>query len=238
MDKPIITVITPTTGKDSLKKLINSLDNQSVPFVHILLWDDKREGAYLYPDPKTFVVADPFKVEISREGAVRYSIVVPGNFVKGSASGSALRAIGLMAANTEYVTFADDDVWYDLNHLENMLSVIQSEKKEWVYCRRKIWTAKGEYLGEDHFESVGSGSSRKVPYEMVDNNTMMFSRRFGTSGACLYRETTEYNDDRLMYTFLKEYAGEPAKSEAVTVNQVCPARLEQMFRQNCTKRSK
>jgi len=38
-----------------------------------------------------------------------------------------------------------------------------------------------------------------------------------------------------MYSFLKKYAGEPARTEKATVNQVCPERLEKMFRQYCTK---
>jgi hypothetical protein len=70
---------------------------------------------------------------------------------------------------------------------------------------------------------------------MVDNNGMIFHRRLGSSGAVLYRETSEYNDDRLFYAFLKQHGGQPGKSEMATVNQICPSRLEQMFRENCTK---
>jgi len=68
---------------------------------------------------------------------------------------------------------------------------------------------------------------------MVDNNTMIFTRRFGTSGAVVYRETKDYNDDRLMYAFLKEHAGEPGKIKEATVNQICPKKLEAMFREYC-----
>jgi hypothetical protein len=38
-----------------------------------------------------------------------------------------------------------------------------------------------------------------------------------------------------MYNFLMKYAFEPAKSELVTVNQVCPDRLVEFFSTNCTK---
>jgi hypothetical protein len=68
---------------------------------------------------------------------------------------------------------------------------------------------------------------------MADNNTMIFSRRFGSSGAVIYRETTDYNDDRMMYAFLKKHAGEPGRLEEATVNQICPEKLEKMFRRYC-----
>jgi len=64
---------------------------------------------------------------------------------------------------------------------------------------------------------------------------MMFRRRFGSSAAPLYREVSEYCDDRLMYEFLKTYAGEPGKTNLATINQICPDKLVDFFRNNCTK---
>ena len=235
MNIPQVSVITPTTGKDSLLNLFESLEIQTVPYVHILLWDDKRSDKYLYPDSETLKVKSPHNVIALHDNSVRYSIVIPGSMVQGQACGSALRAIGLMAVNTPFVTFADDDVWYDSNHLENLLATVKD--KQWAYCRRKVWVDAKECLGVDNFESVGDDKSRKVPYEMVDNNCMIFSRRFGSSAAVIYRETVEYNDDRLMYSFLKNHAGEPGRTTLPTVNQICPKRLEAMFRENCSRRS-
>ena len=230
-ENPLITVITPTTGKHSLYKLNASLERQSVPWVHILLWDDKREGDFLYPDPVSKKVREP--LNIATNSGERYSIVIPGSFIKGKAAGSALRSIGLMAANTPYIMFADDDVWYEPDHFKTLLKAV--EGKQWAFGVRKVWTEEDEYLGEDHFESVGNGPERQVPYILVDNNTMIVSRRFGTSASCLYRETEDYNDDRLMTEFLYKHAGQPGRAMEATVNQVCPKRLEGMFKKHCTK---
>jgi glycosyltransferase involved in cell wall biosynthesis len=215
-----VTVITPTIGKSSLGRLIESLESQSVPYVQILLWDDKKAPNFIRPLQNT-------------QNGVRYSIDIPGSFVKGDAFGSSLRSVGLMAANTPFVVFADDDVWFENNHLESMLDALKKNNAKWGFSVRKVWTNLGECIGEDRFESVGDSPSRIVPYEMVDNNVMMFHRKFGASAACLYRETENYNDDRLMYAFLKKYAGEPARTGKATVNQVCPERLEKMFRRYC-----
>ena len=241
--KAKISIITPTTGKSGLWKLLESVENQTVPFAHILLWDWKREGDFLYPNNQTMKAMIPKDTDLNvtqqegiHGGSYRYSVIVPGSFIQGRAYGSALRAVGLMLAQTPYVTFADDDCWYEKNHLENLLQAVQN--KQWAYCKRKVWknTEKGlEYIGIDNFESVGDSPSRKVSYEMVDNNCMIFSRRFGTSGAVLYRETEDYNDDRLFYAFLKQHAGQPGKTEMATVNQVCPRRLEKMFDELCER---
>jgi len=223
----IISIITPTTGKKSLYRLINSIRNQKVSYEHILLWDDKREDDF-YRLNKEIDAKSPYDMEDNNT----YSLVLKGNCVLGQASGSALRAVGLMAAKGDYVAFADDDVWYDDDHFRNILPLLDS--KEWAYCRRKIYGQNKGYIGIDNFESVGNSLDRKVPYEMVDNNCMIFNRRFGVSGACLYRETREYNDDRLFYSFLKQYAGEPGVTLKPTVNQICPERLEPMFMKYCS----
>jgi hypothetical protein len=213
---PLITVITPTTGKPSLDRLRESLRAQKTPYVHLLLWDDVR-------DEKAGSVS-------AYEDASTQCLSLKGRMVQGRAAGSALRAVGLMAANTEYVTFADDDVWFDENHLSSLVEAING--KNWAFCLRKIYSPAGEYIGVDRFESVGDAG--KLSYQMVDNNTNMFRRAFGVAAAHLYRETRDYNDDRLMYAFLRQFAGESGRTDRATVNQTCPARLEPFFRKNCS----
>jgi len=221
-----VTVITPTTGKETLNKLVKSLTDQigDISIEHILLWDDTRdemsESSSMYNSHV--------------KNYTSYSIILPGKFVFGDASGSALRAVGMMAARGDYVTFADDDVWFEKEHLLTLLKGVEDAKSSWGYCRRMIWHD-GKTIGIDEFESVGNEPCRKVPYEMVDNNSMIFVRRFATSAACLYRETTDYNDDRLMYKFLKDYAGAPAIVKNVSVHQICPDNLVEFFKIYCIK---
>jgi len=233
MNDAILTIITPTTGKKSLFKLIDSLKGQSVPFIHLLLWDDVRHDDFLYWGPKTNKAKSPFDLELEEENRIINSIVIKGNLVQGKANGSALRGVGLMAANTKYVTFADSDVWFEKNHLESLVEAIKG--KEWAYGVRKIWTDDGEYLGEDRFESIGDES--KLPYQLIDNSSLIVTREFASAAAVIYRETKEYNDDRLMYAFLKKHAGKAGRTNMATCNQVCPKRLEEFFRRNCTNDS-
>ena len=165
------------------------------------------------------------------DDADTYSIVIPGRFIQSSAAGSALRAVGLMAAQGDYVTFADSDVWYEPGHLKHLLGLVHD--CDWAFCRRRIWKSDGSYLGVDNFESVGESPDRQVDYVLVDNNTMIFARHLGVAGAAMYRQTTEYNDDRLMTRFLYAQGGNHRETRKATINQVCPAHLEQMFETHC-----
>ena len=228
MGKPLLSIVTPTTGADGLFRLIESIERQDVDTEHILLWDDKREGRF---SPGGNDEA-PELIPADLESGNTTSIVTRGSFVQGRAAGSALRAVGLMACQGEYVTFADSDVWHEPNHLTHLLATIKG--KRWAFCRRKIWSSDGSYIGVDNFESVGDTPDRRVPYVLVDNNTMIFERRLGSMAAPLYRETEDYNDDRLMTKMLYERAGAPGVSKQATVNQVCPQGLETMFRSHCT----
>jgi len=228
MPTPLISIITPTMGEPSMVKMMKSLYAQDIDFEHIVLWDNAWAG----DDNSVVDCVEPEEI-CDGSWVKSFNIDMPGKMVQGIAAGSALRSVGLMAAKGEYVTFADSDVWHEPNHLQNLLDTVKG--KQWGLCRRKIWNTTGEYLGVDNFESIGNSPERKVPYVLVDNNTMIFERKFGASGAVLYRETQEYNDDRLMTEFLYKYAGEPGISEEATVNQVCPQKLESMFEKYCTK---
>ena len=215
-----ITVITPTTGKPSLDRLIASMERQTGGSVfHLLLWDQMRDAAA--KPPETY------------NSTRRLSVVLPAGLGRnGNAPGSALRAVGLMTSMTPWVTFADDDVRWDDGHLAALAEAAQGLR--WASTLRTIWTTAGERLGVDRFESVGDDPGRRVPYEMCDNNCVMFRRELGTAGAVLFRETRDYNDDRLMYRFLKTSGGKRGTTGKPTIHHTCPDKLIEFFRTNCS----
>jgi hypothetical protein len=219
--KTKLTVITPTTGRPSLDALIESMDRQTIgnPPFHILLWDNVRDAAARAPE--------------SYNSEMRMSMVFPPGFGRsGDAPGSPLRAIGLMMVRTPWATFADDDVRWEDDHLAALSDAL--DERNWATTLRTVWSPAGKRLGVDRFESVGDDPTRNVPEEMCDNNCMIFKRELGTSAAVLYRETTAYNDDRLMYKFLKDHAGPRGRTNRPTIHHICPDRLVEFFRRNCS----
>ena len=221
MAQPLaVTVITPTTGKPSLDRLTASVDRQAGggTTFHLLLWDQMRDPAARPPE--------------SYNSERRLSVILPAGLGRnGNAPGSPLRAVGLMTAMTPWVTFADDDVHWNDDHLAALAAA--AEGVRWASTLRTIWTGAGERLGVDRFESVGDDPGRRVPYEMCDNNTLVFRRELGTTGAVLFRETRDYNDDRLMYRYLKSSGGRRGSTGRPTIHQTCPDKLVDFFRSNC-----
>ena len=220
--KPSLTVITPTIGRECLERQIASFEAQQggIEIFHLLLWDDYRSPAARNPE--------------SYNAPNRFSIVAPpGSGRNEAAPGGILRALGLMAARTDLVTFADDDVWWEPDHAASLVACLSGGLR-WGSTLRKIWTPDGRCLGVDRFESVGDDPGRLVPYEMCDNNVMVFERELGVHAAAGYRMTTEYNDDRLMYEFLKTRAGPRGRTQHPTINHICPDFLIDFFTEFCT----
>lgn len=221
MKSPLVTVLTATIGRSSLDTLIDSIDKQPCrdQIMHLLLWDDVR--------------APEAKEPSSFNGQNRFSIVAPPATARyGDSVSGPLLAMGLMAAKTPWVTFADDDIRWEPNHLKTLLDSARGHN--WAYSLRRIWTPNGECLGIDRFESIGDQPTRKVDYEMCDSNSVLFKREFGTKGANCFRESTAYNGDRLFYLFLKKYAGPGACTNQPTFNQTCPDRLVDFFKEGCS----
>lgn len=81
MTSPSITIITPTTGKKGLFRLIDSIEKQNVPYVHILMWDDKREDSFLFPNLSDMKIMLPGDLNVSTQLGYRYSIIIPGNII-------------------------------------------------------------------------------------------------------------------------------------------------------------
>jgi glycosyltransferase involved in cell wall biosynthesis len=217
----LLTVITPTIGRKNLDNLIKSIENQTISdkIFHILMWDEFRELDSKLPE--------------TYNSTNRWSINLPWGLGKnGNAPGSSLRAVALNAADTPYVTFADDDVVWKPNHAETLLESIKN--LNWSSCLRNIYAESGEYYGIDNFESVGDSVSRRVPYEMLDGNCMIFKREYGIVASQLYRTTQDRNDDRLLYNFLKEHAGQLGRTNQATINHTCPDFLNEFFKENCT----
>jgi hypothetical protein len=220
-NKFLLTVITPTIGRSNLDRLVESIDSQTISnkIFHLIMWDEYRESGSKMPE--------------NYNSERRWSINLPWGMGKnGSAPGSPLRAVGLNACDTPYVTFADDDVIWKEDHAERMLNAV--EGKNWACCLRNMYSPSGEYFGVDRFESVGDSPERKVPYELLDGNTMIFKREFGLIASQFYRSTQDRNDDRLLYAFLKENAGELGRTNKATINHICPEFLVNFFKENCT----
>ena len=162
------------------------------------------------------------------------NITHPEQICKPNAPGAAARAIGLIWATTPYVTFCDDDCWFEDEHLEWMLHNLREENVAWGWGLRRIWTNSGRYLGVDRFESYGEDS--KTPYKMAEMNATVMQRQLGVKWAAINRDIATYDEDRRLYQWLRDdpATGDGFASGIAGLNQVCPRRLEMMFEEGCS----
>ncbi len=218
-----ITVCTTTTGNpDGLSRLLDSIEAQGIPVTHLLLWDGKR-----HPDAK-----DPAYYESKR----RHSIVFPNgqfapiNPAQEFSVGPSPMGLGMLLAKTKWLTWADDDVWWEKGHIEALVPTLTDPA--YAYTLRRVWH-KGECLGVDRAESVGHHLPRKFSYAMTDSNTMLVRRDLAINILPHIMATAGYDGDRIMYQQMRLMYGDAHFTWRATINQECPERLAQHFQSCC-----
>jgi hypothetical protein len=193
-----------------------------------LLWDEKRHP---HAQTKDLTLYQP-------DNYIARQVFCQFRSVRGEAGGSALRAVGFMAASAPLVAFADDDVEWGTGHAEEIVALAEKHKDGGAfYCHRIIRNPLNDsIIGLDEFESVGpDDSKRKVPYKMIDNNCLAVRRELAHGAAGLYATTEGYNDDRLMYAFLESAQVLIVGPMAHRIVQTCPERLIGHFENGCTR---
>jgi hypothetical protein len=227
-EAPVLTIITTTSGRpEGLARLIQSIEAQTLklPFMHLLLWDDYRAPGAQPPESYNVL-------------GRRFSIVFPPGWAKAEtynySVGPTLATAAMMLVKTPWATFADDDVWWEPDHLRLLDRAVGRGNVHWATTLRYIWSPEGRKIGVDRFESVGDAPTRNVPYEMCDSNAMIFRREIGVPGAAAIRDTKGYDADRLLYQFFKQHGGPREQVLQPTIHQVCPERLTAFFQANCS----
>ena len=137
--KPLVTVITPTTGASYLKQALESVKSQTYENVqHLVVVDGNHPKAHvmLQDYPEVDVIELPYPTGIDRYN---------GHRIYGAST---------YLAKGEYLCFLDEDNWLEPDHVESMMKVIESGN-QWAYSLRKITDKDGNYMCNDDCESLG-----------------------------------------------------------------------------------
>ena len=172
------TIITPTTGNSRLSKLIQSINNQNdnkllqKKIEHFIIIDGPN-----YSEKSQTILND--NPAINHE---RYVIQLPFNTGKngGNFLGHKIYASFGQLVRCDWVLFADDDNWYDPDHLNSLIeninqyniNTINKKNIEWLYCLRKIENDIQGYVCNDNCESLGYLHSvfYNVNSHLIDTN--------------------------------------------------------------------
>lgn len=207
-----VMVITPTTGKDTLKDAVNSVIDQTIEVEHLL-------------------VADGF--EASKGNTAFYStkhrIVLPENVGGNGWYGHRVYAAMPLMVNADYILFLDEDNWFEPNHVETMINKIKSKDLMWSYSLRRICDESGQYVCDDDCESLG-----RYPafydhlLNFVDTNCYCFRREYLVNIAHAFYG--QWGADRQFYKAAASALPAFGCTGEATVNYRAPERLLEMFR--------
>ncbi len=203
-----VMVITPTTGKDTLMKAIESVLNQTVKTEHLIVGD----GVDLcLPDKSHY-------------------IHLPENVGGNGWYGHRVYAAMPLMVNADYILFLDEDNWFEPNHVETMINKIKSKDLMWAYSLRRICDERGQYVLDDDCESLG-----RYPtfydhlLNFVDTNCYCFRRDYLVNVA--HHFYGQWGADRPFYKASASALPAFGCTGEATVNYRAPKRLLSMFRE-------
>lgn len=209
-----IMVITPTTGKDTLEKAIDSVANQTIKTEHLVVVDgmdvwQKLDGVW------------PLRC---------IHMTIPENVGGNGWYGHRVYAAMPLMVNADYILFLDEDNWFEPNHVETMINKIKSKDLMWAYSLRRICDERGQYVLDDDCESLG-----RYPtfydhlLNFVDTNCYCFKRDYLVNVAHSFYG--QWGADRPFYKAASTNLPSFGCTGEATVNYRAPERLLEMFRQ-------
>lgn len=159
MNKPLVTIITPTTGTKFLEQVVDSVENQT------------------YQNIQHLVVIDGKEHRKKAEQLIHSNadvLVLPYNTGHDQYNGHRIYGASTFLAKGEYIIFLDEDNWLEPNHVESLVDAIGTNA--WAFSLRKIVNQNGEYVCNDDCESLGNWESVVNDY-FVDVNCYMLHKQ-------------------------------------------------------------
>ena len=180
-----VSVITATTGNPKLQRAIESVQAQTYPRVEHVIVIDGPSGA------------ESFRRMLPSNASHKIQVIpLPFNTGAGGYNGHRIYAAGTYLANGRYISFLDEDNWFEPHHIESLMRLIESKGLEWAYALRNIVDADGHFVTQDNCESLGAWPVWNAPdTHLVDLNCYLVRRdiAIGASPA-FYRRARDQED--------------------------------------------
>src|SRR4051812_7134985 len=139
---PSSLVVIPTTGSPTLAQAIESVLAQT------------------YANVEPWVIIDGPQFEAAAKGILQHyptvkSMLLPSNTGANNFYGHRIYAGISYFFDHDYVSYLDQDNWFDPSHIEFMIATLRSNNWDWCHSLRKIYDANGQYVCDDDCESLG-----------------------------------------------------------------------------------
>ena len=210
-----IMVITPTTGSHTLKRAIESVQNQTMKTEHLVVLDGPAAWDRVRMTPSNF--------------SCKW-MMLPENVGANNWYGHRVYAAMPLMVNADYILFLDEDNWFEPNHVETMINKIKSKDLMWAYSLRKIYDERGQYVCDDDCEALGRYPTfYDHTINFVDTNCYCFRREYLVNIAHAFYG--QWGADRPFYKAAASGLPSFGCTGEATVNYTAPERLLEMFRQ-------
>ena len=207
-------VITPTTGKDTLEKAVQSVANQTVKTEHLIVEDGIEADVF-------------FDLSLTPNARI---MTLPENVGGNGWYGHRVYAAMPLMVNADYILFLDEDNWFEPNHVATLLQKIKSKDLMWSYSLRKIVYESGQYVCDDDCESLGRNPTYyDHTLNFVDTNCYCFKREYLVRVAHSFYG--QWGADRGFYKAASTNLPAFGCTGEATVNYRAPERLLNMFRE-------
>lgn len=233
MSKPLVTVITSTTGNPLLSRCVDSVCKQTHPFIqHLLIIDgpDRRDNVtkqFIGPLEEDVIERDTTTsrwegVAPVKRNYRRNVIQLPYATGKDRYNGHRNLAAGIYVAQGDYVCFLDDDNSMEPTHIEDCLGVIEAGN-QWAFSLRNIVDKDHKFLCKDNCESLGLWPSVCGPNDyFVDMNCYFLPKGVALSISPLmhrrFREPGQMEVDRAMVWGLRQFGAKYDTTGKYTIN--------------------
>ena len=191
--KPLITIITPTTGSEQLKQACQSVWNQTYDNIeHLVVVDGPQYKA------SSFQIAG---------GSKSTMMYLPHNTGANNYNGHRIYGAMTYIANGDFLVFLDQDNWFEPDHIESLVKVIEAGN-DWAYSLRKIVSQEGQYICNDDCESLGEWKS-VLNDNFIDVNCYMIPKGAAVAFSPFwYRRARDPNAqpevDRILSAFMMQ----------------------------------
>lgn len=192
-----VVVITPTTGSTKMADAVNSINNQTYKnLTHLVVVDGPeffQNAMNRFPIPmnsRSLICTAPFNTGGGSQGFYGHRIYAGFSHL----------------VNADYVFFLDDDNWYEPDHVESLVEVL-NKGVDFAFSFRKIFDKDKNYICDDNCESLGKWPiyfTHDNPQYLVDTSSYAFNRQFLIRVSQFWH--SGWGGDRHFFNFIRERA--------------------------------
>jgi glycosyltransferase involved in cell wall biosynthesis len=150
-----VAVVTSTLGRQTLRQTIESVRKQTRPAHHYVFAHGEEHHLKIETIVEDYAHVTPVYLPCNNGG-----------------NGFAMAPVFAMAPyviKEDVICFLDDDNFYEPDHIESLVGMMEEHNLDWVYSLRKIVDDDGEFICDDNCESLGCIPNTAGDY-LVDNS--------------------------------------------------------------------